>query len=531
MKNVVIRDRIRQVLFMGEKHDPGLKDKYTSNTGPTTETEAVLVFPNQLFEYHPCLKKGRKIYIIQYQLFFDDWQYPSSFSKKKLLLHLSSLKNYYQKILDKGYSVTLIKAKKRETHLEDIFRDLGRENIKVIFTVDPSDYILEKRLRNASLKSGLKLEIVSSPSFLCKPGEEADLPKSGKRLSMTSFYITQRKRFNILIEGNGKPSGGKWSLDPSNRRKMPSGTKIPDLPRFSYSSIFHEARRKIESDYSGNPGTTDSFIYPVTRSQALELLNHFLEKRLIHFGDFEDSMSPGDPFMFHSMLSSSLNTGLLTPDEIIKLTVEFVEQANVNLNNLEGFIRQILGWREFMHLIYRRNGNLMRKSNYWDHNRTIPKSFLQARTGIPPIDISLKKVYRFSYAHHIERLMLLGNFLLLCEVHPDHVYSWFMSWFIDAYDWVMVPNIYGMSQFADGGSFTTKPYICSSNYLLKMGQYDRGDWCDILDALYWRFVYIHRKEFSNSPRQKLMSSNLDRMGDKKLTEILEKADHFLEGLQ
>ena len=525
---------------MGEKHDPGLKDKYTSNTGPTTETEAVLVFPNQLFEYHPCLKKGRKIYIIQYQLFFDDWQYPSSFSKKKLLLHLSSLKNYYQKILDKGYSVTLIKAKKRETHLEDIFRDLGRENIKVIFTVDPSDYILEKRLRNASLKSGLKLEIVSSPSFLCKPGEEADLPKSGKRLSMTSFYITQRKRFNILIEENGKPSGGKWSLDPSNRRKMPSGTKIPDLPRFSYSSIFHEARRKIESDYSGNPGTTDSFIYPVTRSQALELLNHFLEKRLIHFGDFEDSMSPGDPFMFHSMLSSSLNTGLLTPDEIIKLTVEFVEQANVNLNNLEGFIRQILGWREFMHLIYRRNGNLMRKSNYWDHNRTIPKSFLQARTGIPPIDISLKKVYRFSYAHHIERLMLLGNFLLLCEVHPDHVYSWFMSWFIDAYDWVMVPNIYGMSQFADGGIVGTKPYVSSANYIDKMSDYCKG--CHYskskktgekacpFNSLYWDFYERHRDKLESNRRIGFVYPTLDKMNSKKREELFKQANEYLQNL-
>jgi deoxyribodipyrimidine photolyase-related protein len=210
-----------------------------------------------------------------------------------------------------------------------------------------------------------------------------------------------------------------------------------------------------------------------------------------------------------------LNIGLITPKQIIEKTIQYSETNNIPLNSLEGFIRQIIGWREFIRGVYEYKGAQERNINFWNYKKKIPASFYDGTTGIEPIDTTIKKILDTGYCHHIERLMILGNFMLLCEFHPNEVYKWFMELFIDAYDWVMVPNVYGMSQFADGGLMASKPYISGSSYVLKMSNYKKGNWCTVWDALFWNFMNKHRSRMKSNPRLAMLISTYDKMSEEK----------------
>jgi len=225
-----------------------------------------------------------------------------------------------------------------------------------------------------------------------------------------------------------------------------------------------------------------------------------------------------------------LNTGLITPQYIIKHTLSFTDIHDIPINSTEGFIRQIIGWREFVRAVYQIKGTEERTRNFWGFTRKIPESFWKGTTGIEPLDITIKKVLETGYCHHIERLMVLGNFMLLCEFDPDEVYRWFMALFIDAYDWVMVPNIYGMSQFADVGLMSTKPYISGSNYLIKMSDFKKGNWQETWDALFWRFMQVHRDFFLQNPRLGMLVRSFDNMPEDKQRALLMKADKYLSQL-
>jgi deoxyribodipyrimidine photolyase-related protein len=222
-----------------------------------------------------------------------------------------------------------------------------------------------------------------------------------------------------------------------------------------------------------------------------------------------------------------LNVGLLTPQYIIDEALLYASNHEIPLNSLEGFMRQIVGWREFIRAVYELKGNEERTKNYWGFTRKIPDSFWNGTTGIEPIDSTIKKVLETGYCHHIERLMVLGNFMLLCEFDPDEVYRWFMELFIDAYDWVMVPNVYGMSQFADGGLMATKPYISGSNYVMKMSDYKKGAWQTIWDGLFWRFMHTHRTFFLQNPRLGMLVRTFDKMSDEKKNLHLKNAEEYL----
>jgi deoxyribodipyrimidine photolyase-related protein len=271
-------------------------------------------------------------------------------------------------------------------------------------------------------------------------------------------------------------------------------------------------------------------LYPTDFEQARTWLNRFLEDRFLEFGVYEDAIVARESVLHHSVLTPMLNAGLLIPSEIIDTTLKFAKEYDVPLNSLEGFIRQIIGWREFIRGMYELRGTRQRITNYWQFSRSIPAAFWNGTTGIEPIDQTILKLQESAYCHHIERLMVLGNFMLLCEFDPDEVYEWFMVFFIDAYDWVMVPNVYGMSQFADGGIFATKPYISSSNYLLKMSDYKRGSWCDIWDALFWNFMDKQRAFFLQNPRIGMLVQQFDKMSKEKQEIIRKIAQEFLQNL-
>jgi deoxyribodipyrimidine photolyase-related protein len=483
-------------------------------------TSATLIFPHQLFESHPAIEKGRSIYMAEDPLIFgNDERYPVAYHKQKLVLHRASMQAYTDELRDAGHTVNNI------PHTAS-YQDALPEKLEELHLADPHDFTLEKRLRSFAEKRGITLQIHPTPAFLSPPEFLETHIAAKKKPFMASFYQAQRKRMGILVDADGNPDGGQWSFDEDNRKKLPKGHTPPAEPKSEPNDYVETAIIHIGRHFPDNPGSTENFRYPVTRADAKAWLKTFIAERFAEFGPYEDAISVQHPFINHSLLTPMLNIGLLTPQEIIDAALG--TRKKIPLNSLEGFIRQIIGWREFMHGIYRHRGVGIRNMNFLKNTRPIPKSFYDGTTGIPPIDRIIRQLNDEAYCHHIERLMILGNFMLLCRFDPNAVYKWFMELFIDAYDWVMVPNVYGMSQFADGGTFTTKPYISGSNYVLKMSDEKKGPWTEIWDALFWTFVADHQELFLKNPRSSMMARTWQRFPDEKRVHLRCVAETFLK---
>jgi len=274
-------------------------------------------------------------------------------------------------------------------------------------------------------------------------------------------------------------------------------------------------------------GNVIPFFWPVTFGDANRWFEDFLVNRLAFFGRYEDAIHRNEPVLFHSVFSPLLNIGLLTPGNVVAATLAYAKDHEVPLESLEGFIRQIIGWREFIRAVYLLAGKKEQASNILKQTHPVPHCFWDASTGIEPVDTTIRRVLATAYCHHIERLMVLGNIMLLAGFHPGRVYDWFSELFIDAYDWVMVPNVYGMSQFADGGMMSSKPYISGSRYILKMSDYQKSPWGELWDALYWRFLYVHRDLFEHNPRMAPFITYITRMPEEKRQQLIQKAEQYL----
>ena len=479
---------------------------------------AALIFPHQLFAAHPALAPGRPVFLAEDSLYFgNDKHHPVAFHKQKLVLHRASMRAYADELRLLGHSVQLI----------DSYPKALPADLTDLHLAEPHDFILEKRLRRFAEGRGIALHIHPTLAFLSPPEFLEEHIARRKKPFMATFYQAQRKRMGILVDADGNPEGGQWSFDEDNRKKLPKNHTPPVPPSAPRHPYVEEAIAWVEEHFPNNPGCTENFRYPVTRADARAWLENFITERFADFGVYEDAISTQHAFINHSVITPVLNIGLLTPQEIIDAALA---KKDIPLNSLEGFIRQVIGWREFMHGIYKHRGVAIRNTNFFGHTRPIPKSFYDATTGIPPIDRIIRQLHDEAYCHHIERLMILGNFMLLCRFDPDAVYLWFMEFHIDAYDWVMVPNIYGMSQFADGGTFTTKPYISGSNYVLKMSDEKAGPWTETWDALFWTFVADHQELFLKNPRSSMMARTWQKFSAEKQGRLSDAARIFLEGM-
>jgi deoxyribodipyrimidine photolyase-related protein len=483
---------------------------------------ASLIYPHQLFDPNPILAKERVVFLVEDPLFFSQY----AFHRQKLMLHRASMKRYEQYLRKRKFDIRYVEASELRS-TEDIATIVSQSGFQAIYVVDPEDDYAFQKLAKGCKREALLLEIVPDPNFLTPTEEMEQFVAKKKSLFFTSFYIEQRKRLQCLLDSDGSPLGGKWSFDTENRKRLPKGHPIPKMPTLKEDSFAKEARDYVRNNFPNAVGSDEPLIYPTSHEAALAWLDNFIENRLASFGDFEDAIAKNETILFHSCLTPMLNIGLISPQAILDRVNERAD--TLGLNSLEGFVRQVIGWREYVRLVYRHYGGKQRTTNFWNFSRTIPRSFYDGTTGVEPVDTVIHRVLETGYCHHIERLMILGNFMLLCEFHPDEVYRWFMELFIDAYDWVMVPNVYGMSQHADGGLMTTKPYISGSSYVLRMSDFKRGPWCDVWDALYWNFINKHRTFFEGNPRMMVMTRQLDRMGDK-LESHRQNATHFLENL-
>ncbi len=486
-----------------------------------------LIFPHQLFKEHPALQKKRQVFLVEEWLFFRQYH----FHQQKIILHRSGMKFYEAYLKEQNYTVKYIDTTDERNNVTKLITFLAQQKVTNIHIADVVDYWLTKRIGAACKKHSIKLTVYAPPSFLNTMDEVADYFSKKKTYFQTDFYVQQRKQRKILLESNGKPTGGKWTFDADNRMKFPKKEVVPAVNFPIPNSYITEATQYVQQHFPQNYGSADApHFFVATFKDGEEWLSDFLKNRFEKFGMYEDAIVADESILHHSVLTPLLNTGLLTPQQILDAVMQHAAQNNIPLNSLEGFIRQIIGWREFIRIVYERQGSKQRTTNYWKFTRKIPKSFWTATTGIAPIDITIRKVLQTGYCHHIERLMVLGNFMLLCEFDPDEVYRWFMEMFIDAYDWVMVPNVYGMTQFADGGLMTTKPYISGSNYLMKMSNYEKGGWHQVWDGLFWRFMHIHRDFFLQNPRLGMLVGTFDKMTDEKRNTHLANAEKYLTSL-
>jgi deoxyribodipyrimidine photolyase-related protein len=441
------------------------------------------------------------------------------------------MREYNDELINNSIKTNYFKLESRndsDEYTSFLIKFLNSKNINKIHIFEIADKSFEEVFIDNLSKANIAIETHKTPMFLFTRDDFVPMAKGKKVYRMASFYQKGRKRLGLLMDEDNKPAGGKWSYDEDNRKKIPKNTLIPALLQPEVSRHHSDVTNLIFNEFPNHPGTLEKIWFPVNRKGALKQLNQFLKVRFENFGRYEDAMLEGENFLFHSCISPFLNIGLLTPKEVINKSVSYAEKHSIPLNSLEGFIRQIIGWREFVRGIYQEEGQNQIKSNYWNNKKKLAPSWYDGTTGIAPLDDCIKTTIKDGYIHHIPRLMVISNIMNLSGVDPKEIYKWFMEMYIDSSEWVMVPNVFGMATYADGGLMSTKPYTCGSNYILKMSNYKRGDWCDTLDGLYWSFTESNREFYQSNPRLSLLTRSLDRLDPERKKYIFSEAKKFIK---
>ncbi|MEL6140087.1 MAG: cryptochrome/photolyase family protein [Bacteroidota bacterium] len=491
-------------------------------------SRVAIILGDHLFPNHSALNLGENTLVFM----AEDYDLCTHFKyhKHKIILFLSAMRNHAQGLADTNKLVYHQLEEAKTISYEDKLANTLAQypNISELVSYQIEDHFFAERITGFCNKKGLRYTEVESPSFLTTRQQFADYLGGVKKPFMATFYQRQRRRLDMLIDPNGAPLHGKWSFDEDNRKKLPKTIDIPNQPVFQDNEQVEAVKKLVDTLFSDHPGKTNDFWLATTREQALHCLDKFLRERFERFGPYEDAFEADQVWLFHSVLSPYINMGLLTAGEVVEQAISFAKENNVHYPSVEGFVRQIIGWREFIRGMYHHYEPDMRK-NVLGHERKLTAAWYDGTTGVAPLDDVIKRVDKYGYAHHIERLMVIGNMMLLAEIDPEEVNRWFMELFVDSADWVMVPNVFGMSQFSGGGIFATKPYICGANYWSKMSRYSKkSDWVDIVDGLYWRFIDRKRELFLSNPRMSMMVRLLNKMAGEKRERIFDRAEAWLE---
>lgn len=450
--------------------------------------------------------------------------------RHKLVLILSAMRSKADALRKAGHDVeyqTLAQSAEPR-FLDMLSMELDEGDYGVLLHYETESPPFEARLEEVCAARGIERITLESPKFMTSREAFRRYRDAHQRLFMAEFYRWQRKDRGILLEQDDEPVGGRWSFDEDNRKKLPDETEPPSLAKPKWTSNTEAVVKLVDDRFREHRGRAEDFWLPTTEAQARAWLDDFLEDRFHCFGDYEDALSRQHRTLFHSVLSPLLNIGLLTPARVVDEALAHAEANQVPINSLEGFVRQVIGWREFIRGVWNTLPPSHWNQSFWGHERQLGVHWYDATTGVPPLDDAIRRAVTTGYNHHIERLMVIGNMMLLCRVEPQAAYRWFMEMYVDSDDWVMAPNVYGMALFSEGGAFTTKPYICGSNYLRKMSDYPKGEWCDVVDGLYWSFIEDHRDFFESNPRSKMVVGTLVRMGSERKQRIFAAAKDFTE---
>lgn len=462
--------------------------------------------------------------------------------KKKIAFLFSAMRHFAEELRSTGHNVQYVKLDEDAntgTIADEVARAVDAHDIDSVIVTHPGEYRLASEVRQWHSRFKLPVEIRNDNRFLVTPEDFTNWAKERRSLRMETFYRNIRRKYKLLMAGD-EPVGGQWNFDADNRKPPKKGMDIPAPFRVPIDSITRDVLELVSRRFSDHFGDLDPFPFAVTRAQALDALETFIDQRLTRFGDFQDAMVESEPWMFHAHLSFYLNCGLLLPLECVQAVERAYHENKAPLNSVEGFIRQIAGWREFVRGIYWLKMPAYAQENYLQAGRDLPAFYWTAETDMNCVRQSVEETRRNSYAHHIQRLMVLGNFSLLAGIDPGQVQDWFLSVYADAYEWVELPNVQGMALFADGGYMASKPYAASGSYINKMSNYCQncrysvrekiGPEACPFNYLYWDFMVRNRARLGASPRMGMMYRSYDRMDDGRKIDIENDSRAFLDQL-
>jgi deoxyribodipyrimidine photolyase-related protein len=498
-------------------------------------SNGIWILGDQLWEKQAALARFQEHKTETPVIFIESLDYVRQrrYHAQKLVLVWSAMRHFAEELRTEGWPVNYC--------VTDVFQDpllawIEEHQITQLWIMTPTDLPFQKLIENLVLPC--KIELIANNHFLWSKEDFEAWATNKKRLLLEDFYREGRKRFQILMDGQ-KPIGGQWNFDKDNRKPPKKLPKTPNALEFLPDQITESVLAKVQTLQTLTYGKLQPFRWAVTRSQALQVLEYFIRENLGYFGTYQDTMVTNEFTLWHSLISPYLNLGLLTPKEIIDRVEIAYFQQDIPLNNVEGFIRQILGWREYMQGLYHFLGEDYSQHNWFCHHHELPDFYWDGtKTEMNCLYQVLKQVEETGYAHHIQRLMILSNFALIMGVAPQAIEAWFHGAFIDAYDWVMQTNVLGMGQFADGGILASKPYASSANYIHKMSDYcgncvynqsDRvGEKACPFNFFYWDFLNRHYDKLKTSGRMNLMLGNLKRINESEMEEMQKLAKQWRE---
>lgn len=458
-------------------------------------------------------------------------------SKMRIAYFLSAMRHFRDELASKGYNVTYhtLKPDAPNTLAEILASDLNRLRPEIAQMVPAGDFRVHQSIETAVLDSGIHFECLPDNHFMCELTTFNQWAENRKQLRLEYFYRFLRKRHGVLMDDGG-PEGGKWNYDSDNRQAFSKHGPgmIPPWPSFTPDRITREVIKTVEKNFPNHPGDLSSFDWPVARRDARDCMNDFIQHRLGMFGPYQDAMWSDEPFLYHSGLAAPMNLKLISPREAIAQAVDAYDGKHARLASVEGFIRQILGWREYVRGIYWMYMPDYAERNTLQAEHALPEFYWTGDTDMECLKQAIKQTLHYGYAHHIQRLMVTGLFALLFGVKPRQVHEWYLSAYVDAVEWVELPNTLGMSQYADGGILASKPYVASGRYIDKMSNYCRhcryepgkaiGENACPFTTLYWDFLQRHERRFRNHPRTALQWRNLGRLSDSDKLDISNRSD-------
>jgi len=462
--------------------------------------------------------------------------------KQKIALVLSAMRHFAQGLEGEGYCVDYVRLEDKSntgSFSGELKRAVSRHGADRIVVTEPGEWRVLEVMQSWEQDLGVPVEIMQDTRFLASRSEFEQWAHGRKSLRMEFFYREMRRKTGWLMDGD-KPKGGRWNYDAENRKSLPRGLTLPERSQFKPDHITREVMDLVTTEFGGHFGEIESFDWPVTRQEALDTLAHFIRDCLPGFGDYQDAMKSGADFLFHSLLSPCLNLGLLDAREVCEAVLTAHDEGHAPLAATEGFLRQVLGWREFVRGFYWMHMPDYGASNFFEAKRPLPGFYWTANTPMNCLAQTVDATRRNAYAHHIQRLMITGNFALLAGIEPAQVEEWYLAVYADAYEWVELPNTHGMALFADGGLMASKPYAASGAYIKRMSDYCTGCAFDPkkrsgesacpFNYLYWSFLIRNEGRLRSNPRMGLSYRNLDRLEDDQRIRITLQADAFLDSL-
>ena len=504
-------------------------------------TEAVLILGDQLSMSLSSLQAAGSDAEIFMAEVADEAGYVGH-HKQKIVLVFSAMRHFAEKLKAQGRKVHYLAYGEQAalTGMDDVLNHIAETSApQKIFVTEPGEYRLSEVLRGWAARSDTSLVITPDTRFIATHEAFATWADGRKQLRMEYFYRDLRRQTGILMQ-DGEPLGGQWNYDADNRKKLRANHIVPERPRRAPDAITETVIDLVTAQFSNHFGELENFAWPVTQEEAEADFDYFLDNCLPLFGDFQDAMKSGEVFVYHSLVGASLNLGLLDPLEVCRAAEARLHTHQAPINAVEGFIRQILGWREFIRGVYWLKMPDYAETNYFEADRALPDFYYTGETKMACLRAAIEATREHAYAHHIQRLMITGNFALLAGIAPEAVNKWYLEVYADAYEWVQLPNTHGMALFADGGVVGSKPYAASGAYVNRMSDYCRdcaykvkeptGETACPFNYLYWDFMTRHRDKLGDNPRMGMVYRTYDKMDNGRQTAIADSAAKFLGNL-